>query len=144
MKFIGKLFVITALLAGLNIQQMASAAPVSSTIPTSSTISPQDKALKQTGSTSAKGNVTTSGQVKAGHDKAIMVATTGSPSNQININSANAEQLAQFLSGVGRKKAEAIVSYREQFGPFTDTEQLLEVPGIGPSFLERNSAKLKI
>ncbi|WET16288.1 ComEA family DNA-binding protein [Yersinia intermedia] len=147
MKFIGKLFVITALFAGLPIQQIAFAAPGS---PTSHT---QDK------TSNSRSHTPINSQVKAGSPPAKVAeknqgqvstaATTaaGTPTDsasQININSATAEQLAQFLSGIGRKKAEAIVSYREQFGPFTDTEQLLEVPGIGPSFLERNNTKLKM
>lgn len=142
MKFIGKLFVIIALFAGLNIQQVVFAAPVS---PTSTT---QNKDLN------SQSHTPINSQLKAGSspakvaDKTNATATTTAGSStdsaysQININSANAEQLAQFLSGIGRKKAEAIVNYREQFGPFTDVEQLLEVPGIGPSFLERNNTKL--
>ncbi|EGY29489.1 competence protein ComEA helix-hairpin-helix repeat region [Candidatus Regiella insecticola 5.15] len=66
------------------------------------------------------------------------------PSNRISINTATAEQLAKSLNGIGMKKAEAIVSYREQYGRFTELEQLQEVSGIGSSFLERNSAKLKL
>ena len=37
----------------------------------------------------------------------------------VSINQATAEQLAAALSGVGLKKAEGIVRYREQNGPFT-------------------------
>ncbi|CNH36603.1 competence protein ComEA [Yersinia thracica] len=138
MKFIGKLFVIAALLAGFNIQPLAYAVPSPS----------EDKALKLSEKTTTKGNVAPKIPVKAGHDKMIVSATVGNPSdnaqNKININSADAEQLAQSLNGIGRKKAEAIVNYREQFGFFTDAEQLLEVPGIGPSFLEKNRGKLRM
>ncbi len=38
----------------------------------------------------------------------------------VSINQATAEQLAAALSGVGLKKAEGIVRYREQNGPFTE------------------------
>jgi competence protein ComEA len=62
----------------------------------------------------------------------------------VNINTATAEEFAQGLSGVGLKKAEAIVTYREEFGPFTNIEQLQEVPGIGPSLIERNMSRLKL
>lgn len=130
MKFIGKLFVITTLLAGFNIQPLAYAVPASPS---------QEKALSQT--TKA---TTASHQVKTVQDEMVVTATATSDPSLININSADAEQLAQFLSGIGRKKAEAIVNYREQFGPFTDAEQLLEVPGIGPSFLEKNGSKLRM
>ncbi|CRE91984.1 TPA: ComEA family DNA-binding protein [Yersinia enterocolitica] len=136
MKFIGKLFVITALLAGFNIQPLAYAAPSSS----------EDKVLNPSvpGKATTKANSVSKTPEKATHDKMVVTATAGNLQSQININSADAEELAQSLSGIGRKKAEAIVNYREQFGFFTDAEQLLEVPGIGPSFLERNRSKLRM
>lgn len=62
----------------------------------------------------------------------------------VSINQADAEQLASVLKGVGLKKAESIVRYREQNGPFTQIEQLQEVPGIGPALFERNRARLKM
>ena len=57
---------------------------------------------------------------------------------QIDLNSADAETLARSLSGVGLSKAQAIVRYREQYGPFASLEELTEVKGIGPAILERN------
>ncbi|WP_434462471.1 ComEA family DNA-binding protein [Serratia plymuthica] len=62
----------------------------------------------------------------------------------VSINQADAEQLASVLKGVGLKKAESIVRYREQNGPFTQIEQLQEVPGIGSALFERNRARLKM
>ncbi|MEE4408098.1 MULTISPECIES: ComEA family DNA-binding protein [unclassified Serratia (in: enterobacteria)] len=62
----------------------------------------------------------------------------------VSINQADAEQLASVLKGVGLKKAESIVRYREQNGPFTQIEQLQEVPGIGAALFERNRARLKM
>lgn len=62
----------------------------------------------------------------------------------VSINQATAEQLAAALSGVGLKKAEGIVRYREQNGPFTQVEQVQEVPGIGPALFEKNRARLKM
>lgn len=63
---------------------------------------------------------------------------------QISINKATAEQLAAAMNGIGLKKAQTIVSYREQYGPFTAIEQLREVPGIGNALVERNSGRLKL
>lgn len=63
---------------------------------------------------------------------------------KISINDASAEQLSAAMNGVGLKKAQAIVSYREQYGPFTAVEQLKEVPGIGNSLIERNAERLKL
>ena len=62
----------------------------------------------------------------------------------VSINQGTAEQLAAALSGVGLKKAEGIVRYREQNGPFTQVEQLQEVPGIGPALFEKNRTRPKM
>lgn len=62
----------------------------------------------------------------------------------VSINSASAEELAAAMNGVGIKKAESIISYREKYGPFSAVEQLKEVPGIGNALVERNLARLKL
>ncbi len=63
---------------------------------------------------------------------------------KININTANAEQLAAALNGVGQKKAEAIVQFREQNGPFKSVEELGQVKGIGEATLAKNKDKISI
>ena len=50
----------------------------------------------------------------------------------ININSAAAALLDE-LPGVGPATAQAIVTYRDQHGPFADVNGLEKVPGIGPA-----------
>lgn len=80
--------------------------------------------------------------VKAGQGSEAVVAVDDEAS--VSINQADAEQLASVLKGVGLKKAESIVRYREQNGPFTQIEQLQEVPGIGSALFERNRARLKM
>ena len=54
------------------------------------------------------------------------------------LNSASAEQLAATLVGVGAAKAQAIIRYRDEVGPFRSVEELEEVKGIGPSVVKRN------
>ncbi len=49
----------------------------------------------------------------------------------VNINTADADTIAESLTGVGPVKAEAIVEHREQNGAFESAEDLLEVHGIG-------------
>ncbi|MFU8837614.1 MAG: ComEA family DNA-binding protein [Thiohalomonadaceae bacterium] len=61
----------------------------------------------------------------------------------VDINSADAQTLAAAMVGVGEKRAEAIIAYREQHGPFASVEDLIRVSGIGPKVLEDNRDKLR-
>ncbi len=61
---------------------------------------------------------------------------------RLNINTASAEQLADSLKGVGLKKAQAIVEYRETYGEFKSINELTAVKGIGEKTLEKNKFKL--
>lgn len=56
----------------------------------------------------------------------------------ININTASAKELSEALSGVGIKRAESIVQYRQNHGNFSSVEQLMAVKGIGEKVLEKN------
>jgi competence protein ComEA len=53
----------------------------------------------------------------------------------ININTASADLLKE-LPGIGDSKAQAIIDYRQNYGPFTTIEQLLNVNGIGPAIFD--------
>ncbi len=48
------------------------------------------------------------------------------------------------MNGVGLKKAQSIVSYREEYGRFTAVDQLKDVPGFGHALVERNASRLKL
>ena len=63
---------------------------------------------------------------------------------RVSLNSASAEELAHAMNGVGLKKAQAIVSYREEYGPFKSVDDLQQVPGMGSSLVERNLAHLTL
>ena len=52
----------------------------------------------------------------------------------VNVNIAAASEL-ESVPGISRSVAQAIVNYREASGAFTEVDQLLDVPGIGPSTL---------
>ncbi|SNZ11084.1 competence protein ComEA [Terribacillus aidingensis] len=66
---------------------------------------------------------------------AIQTSGTSDASEKININQADAKQLTE-INGVGEARAQAIISYREENGPFTSIDQLTEVSGIGEKSLE--------
>lgn len=53
----------------------------------------------------------------------------------VNVNTAAAEEL-ETLPGIGEVLAGTIIAYREEHGPFTAVDQLLDVSGIGEVTLE--------
>ena len=57
---------------------------------------------------------------------------------EVNINSADVLALSTELTGIGDKKAQAIVDYRKQNGPFTSVEDLQNVKGISSIIIEKN------
>lgn len=61
---------------------------------------------------------------------------------RVNINHADAETIARVLVGVGMSRAEAIVTYREEFGNFTNLEELMMVNGVGEVTLKNNEARI--
>ncbi|AJF71969.1 competence protein ComEA [Raoultella ornithinolytica] len=63
---------------------------------------------------------------------------------KVSINNASAQDLMEALNGVGLKKAQGIVSYREEFGPFKTIDDLKQVPGMGHALVERNLAHLTL
>ena len=48
----------------------------------------------------------------------------------LDINTASAEEFVK-VKGIGAKKAERIISYREEHGKFNSVEELKNVKGIG-------------
>ena len=77
------------------------------------------------------------GVTEGNFEKGNSSNTTPSNSKQgtVNINTATLEEL-QTIKGIGKKKAEAILQYRKEHGPFRTKEDLLQVKGIGKKALE--------
>ena len=69
--------------------------------------------------------------------------TSSSSGDVININTANLEQLMK-ISGVGKTKAEAIISYREKNGDFKKKEDITKVHGIGKATFEKIKDKIEV
>ncbi|MCW7752836.1 helix-hairpin-helix domain-containing protein [Desulfobotulus sp. H1] len=55
--------------------------------------------------------------------------------DRIDINTASVEEL-MGLKGIGKTYAERIVSHRENVGPFTAVDDLIQVKGIGAKTIE--------
>ena len=60
----------------------------------------------------------------------------------VNINAASAAEIAEVLNGVGESKAQAIVQYRDEHGPFESVEDITQVRGIGESTLANNADRI--
>ncbi len=79
--------------------------------------------------------------------KAAPAAVVDSSANQtgkLNINTADELALQDHMVGIGAAKAKAIVQYREENGPFSSVDDLLEVKGIGVKTLEKSRDRLAV
>ncbi|MCZ8230309.1 Tex family protein [Flavobacterium sp.] len=61
----------------------------------------------------------------------------------ININTAS-KHLLSYVSGIGEKLAENIVTYRSENGPFDDRKQLKKVPRLGDKAFQQGAAFIRI
>jgi competence protein ComEA len=73
-----------------------------------------------------------------------LLATAAYASEKVNINTADAGTIDRVLVGVGPAKAEAIVAYRKEHGPFKSADQLAGVKGIGLSLVEKNRDRIVV
>ena len=65
-------------------------------------------------------------------------------SPRVNVNTADAATIASVLDGVGLKKAQAIVAYRNAHGRFDTPADLARVKGIGASTIAKNADKIVV
>ena len=61
-----------------------------------------------------------------------------------NINTADAKTISDALSGIGLKKAEAIVKYRTEKGLFKTADDLTNVKGIGKKTIAKNKKDILV
>lgn len=71
------------------------------------------------------------------------ISNAQSNSTKININTADSAEL-QKLNGIGEKKAQQIISYRQKNGQFKQIEDLKQVSGIGDKTFETLKSQLEI
>ena len=65
----------------------------------------------------------------AGTGQNTGIAAQAQQDNRININTADEAQLTT-LTGIGATRAQAIIAYREENGPFAEIEDIMNVQGI--------------
>lgn len=65
------------------------------------------------------------------------------PAKTINLNTADAATLATAVKGIGLKRAQSIVKYREANHGFKSIDELGDVPGIGKNFVVKHHSELE-
>ena len=73
----------------------------------------------------------------------LCICAQGVIADPVDINSADKATL-MTVKGVGERRAEAIIAWREKNGPFNSVDQLMEVEGIGQSTLDANKDLLTV
>ena len=71
----------------------------------------------------------------AASNQGLETKSTGYCDSLIDLNNAP-KDLLETLPGIGEKRADDIVSFREEFGPFQSVEEITNVDGIGESTYE--------
>lgn len=76
-----------------------------------------------------------------GNTKKSSANLLANSSKVININTASEAQLTQ-LDGIGAKKAQQIILYRQMIAPFTTADDLANVKGIGKATVDKNRHRI--
>jgi competence protein ComEA len=71
------------------------------------------------------------------------VTQESAQTSKVNLNQAKDIEISKQVKGIGKKRAEAIVNYREKNGPFDNLKALSEVKGISKKFVSDNWDKLE-
>ncbi|HJA27212.1 MAG TPA: helix-hairpin-helix domain-containing protein [Candidatus Limosilactobacillus intestinigallinarum] len=83
------------------------------------------------------------GTSTAGAASAGPTAGSSSQTTTVNLNTATKEQLCQ-ITGIGDKKADLILQYREQHGQFKSVDELKQVSGFGDKSVEKIRDQLAV
>ena len=69
--------------------------------------------------------------------------TAAALAGPVDINSADAKTLSKELKGIGPARAEAIIKYRTQHGPFKSPDELALVKNIPQKVIDANRADIR-
>ncbi len=64
------------------------------------------------------------------------------PPPKVNLNTVDAKTLSKMLKGVGRKRAEAVIAYRQAHHGFKSIDELAQVKSLGAAFVKKNRQQL--
>lgn len=73
----------------------------------------------------------------------ISVISTSWAATLVDMNSADAAQFDAMLDGVGAKKAQILVEWRQKHGAFGSVDDVAKVKGFGSALAQRNKAKMR-
>lgn len=76
-------------------------------------------------------------------NKPAIVKPLAPVASKIDLNKADLSQLTGSYKGIGKKRAQAIIDYRQSHNGFKSIEELAQVKGLGQHFLETHREKLK-
>lgn len=85
------------------------------------------------------------GYLEAALERAQVLAAQKAAENvgKVNINTAGVEELTT-LDGIGEKRAEDIISYREQTGGFNSIDELMNIKGIKQAAFDKIKDKIYV
>ena len=75
---------------------------------------------------------------------ALLMAGAVYAAEPVDINTADAGALAEAIKGVGLKKAQAIVAYRTEHGPFESIDDLSRINGIGEKTVDDSRENITV
>ena len=75
--------------------------------------------------------------------KAPVATTKQQPSKLIDLNKATTSDLNHAFNGIGMRRAEAIVAYRSEHGPFKTVAELADVKRIGKAYVKQHLSELE-
>lgn len=87
--------------------------------------------------------VTLPAHADSGSKKQSPIKQTVVVNTKIDLNKADLSVLTGSFKGIGKKRAEAIIAYRESHSGFKSLEELAEIKGFGQRFVDTNRDKLK-